>query len=57
MSVLAFQPCGHWAWDARGHQRAGRVSPHPDENVVNLSVWRGDLCVGTVRAGATGAHR
>jgi hypothetical protein len=49
MSVLPFQPRGHWAWDARGAERAVRVSPHPDENVVNLSVWRDDLCVGTVR--------
>ena len=49
MSVLPFQPRGRWAWDARGHDRAVRVSPHPDVNVVNLSVWRDDLCVGTVR--------
>jgi hypothetical protein len=49
MSVLSFPPRGRWAWDARGSERAVRVSPHPDENVVNLSVWRDDLCVGTVR--------
>jgi hypothetical protein len=49
MSVLPFPPRAHWAWDARGHDRAVRVSPHPQENVVNLSVWRDDLCVGTVR--------
>jgi hypothetical protein len=49
MTVLPFQPRGRWAWDARGFQRAVRVSPHPDENVVNLSVWRDDRCVGTVR--------
>jgi hypothetical protein len=49
MSVLPFQPRAQWAWDARGHNRAVRVSPHPHENVVNLSVWRDDLCVGTVR--------
>ena len=49
MSVLPFQPRARWAWDARGSERAVRVSPHPDENVVNLSVWRDDLCVGTVR--------
>jgi hypothetical protein len=40
---------GRWAWDARGDNRAVRVSPHARENVVNLSVWRDDLCVGTVR--------
>ena len=49
MSVLPFQPPGRWAWDARGSQRAVRVSPHPAENLVNLSVWRDDTCVGTVR--------
>jgi hypothetical protein len=49
MSVLPFPPRGRWAWDARGFERAVRVSPHPAENVVNLSVWRDDLCVGTVR--------
>jgi hypothetical protein len=49
MSVLQFPSRSHWAWDARGHDRAVRVSPHPQENVVNLSVWRDDLCVGTVR--------
>ena len=38
-----------WAWDARGDNRAVRVSPHAHENVVNLSVWRDDICVGTVR--------
>jgi hypothetical protein len=49
MSVLPFPSRAHWAWDARGHERAVRVSPHPREDVVNLSVWRDDLCVGTVR--------
>ena len=49
MSVLPFPSRAHWAWDARGHERAVRVSPHPEENVVNLSVWRDDVCVGTVR--------
>jgi hypothetical protein len=40
---------GRWAWDARGDNRAVRVSAHVREHVVNLSVWRDDLCVGTVR--------
>ncbi len=38
-----------WAWDARGDNRAVRVSAHARENIVNLSVWRDDICVGTVR--------
>src|SRR4051812_50094380 len=49
MSVLAFSPRGRWAWDARGHERAVRVSAHAPEGVVNLSMWRDDICVGTVR--------
>ena len=40
---------GRWAWDARGDNRAVRVSTHVRERLVNLSVWRDDLCVGTVR--------
>ena len=38
-----------WAWDARGDNRAVRVSAHQREHLINLSVWRDDLCVGTVR--------
>jgi hypothetical protein len=48
MTVLPF-PLGRWAWDARGEGRAVRVSPHTAEGILNLSVWRDDLCVGTVR--------
>lgn len=48
MTVLPF-PRGRWAWDARGADRAVRVSPHVAEGVLNLSVWRDDVCVGTVR--------
>jgi hypothetical protein len=51
MSVLPFPPRGRWAWDARGHERAVRVTAHPPEGLVNLSVWREDMCVGTVRLG------
>ena len=49
MSVLPFPPRGRWAWDARGHERAVRVSAHATEGLVNLSVWRERICVGTVR--------
>jgi hypothetical protein len=50
MSTVVQLPVrGRWAWDARGDSRAVRVSPHVRENVVNLSVWRDDICVGTVR--------
>jgi hypothetical protein len=49
MTVVQMPERGRWAWDARGDSRAVRVSPHARENVVNLSVWRNDICVGTVR--------
>jgi hypothetical protein len=48
-TVVRMPVRGRWAWDARGESRAVRVSPHVRENVVNLSVWRDDICVGTVR--------
>ncbi len=51
-TVVRFpQQRGRWAWDARGDNRAVRVSAHGRERVINLSVWRDDLCVGTVRLG------
>jgi hypothetical protein len=49
MTVLRLPVHGRWAWDARGDSRAVRVSAHTRENVVNLSVWRDEICVGTVR--------
>ena len=48
-TVVRLPVRGRWAWDSRGDNRAVRVSPHAEENVVNLSVWRDDICVGTVR--------
>ena len=35
--------------DARGGDRALRVSWHPEHGLVVLSVWRGNTCVGTVQ--------
>ncbi len=49
-SVVRFpEQRGRWAWDTRGDNRAVRVSAHARERVINLSVWRDDACVGTVR--------
>jgi hypothetical protein len=48
-NVVRLPVRSRWAWDSRGANRAVRVSPHGRENVVNLSVWRDDVCVGTVR--------
>ena len=35
--------------DARGHGRALRVSWHPEDGLVVLSLWDGPRCTGTVR--------
>jgi hypothetical protein len=40
---------GRWAWDLRGEGRAVRVSTHVEEGLVNVSLWRGDACVGSAR--------
>lgn len=36
-------------FDARGSDRALRVSRHPDAGVVVLSIWNGGVCQGTFR--------
>lgn len=43
-------PSGRWLWEAaRGSTRAVRVSPHPHSELVALSLWRDDRCVGSLR--------
>ncbi|MGY1671657.1 hypothetical protein [Geodermatophilus sp. SYSU D00710] len=49
MTVIALPKPGRWVWDARDRSRALRVSTHPEQGLLNLSVWRDDLCVGTVK--------
>lgn len=49
MTVLARPKPGRWVWDARDSTRAIRVSPHPEHGLLNLSLWRDDVCVGTVK--------
>ena len=49
MTAVALPVHGHWAWDARGGGRAVRVSTHPESGLLNLSLWRDDICVGTAR--------
>ncbi len=49
MTVLRLPTRGQWAWDVRGEGRAVRISAHVESGLVNLSVWRHDTCVGTVR--------
>jgi hypothetical protein len=49
MTVVRMPVRGQWAWDVRGEGRAARISAHAEAGLVNLSVWRHDTCVGTVR--------
>jgi hypothetical protein len=49
MTVIALPTHGRWAWDARGDGRAVRVSTHTAVGLLNVSIWRDDVCVGTVR--------
>jgi hypothetical protein len=49
MTVIALPVNGRWTWDARGDGRAVRVSTHADVGLLNVSLWRDDVCVGTVR--------
>jgi hypothetical protein len=50
MSTVVRLPVrGQWVWDVRGEGRAARISAHVEAGLVNLSVWRHDTCVGTVR--------
>jgi hypothetical protein len=49
MTVIPLPRHGHWAWDLRGEGRAVRVSTHPDEGLLNVSIWREGTCVGTAR--------
>jgi hypothetical protein len=49
MRAVVLPAHGHWAWDARGDGRAVRISTHPESGLLNLSLWRGDICVGTAR--------
>jgi hypothetical protein len=49
MTVLPLPSRGRWVWDARDRTRAVRVAAHPEAGLLNLSVWRDDACVGTVK--------
>ncbi len=43
--------------DARGPERALRVSRHEDADVVVLNLWRGPACVASFRIPTAEAHR
>jgi hypothetical protein len=39
--------------DLRNDGRALRVAPHPQQDLVSLSMWRGDACIATHQMSAT----
>jgi hypothetical protein len=41
-----------WFGDAERRTRSMRVTPHPEEGIVTLSVWEGRQCTNTVRIAA-----
>ena len=49
MTVLPLPARGRWVWDARDRARAVRVATHDEVGLLNLSMWRDDSCVGTVK--------
>ncbi|RBY82890.1 hypothetical protein DQ238_02450 [Geodermatophilus sp. TF02-6] len=49
MTVLPLPTRGRWVWDAHDRGRAVRVSTHGEVGLLNLSVWRDETCVGTVK--------
>ena len=50
--LVAMPARGEVFADARGEDRAIRVSWHHEGGVVVLSLWRGVMCTGTVRVAA-----
>jgi hypothetical protein len=49
MTVIPLPRHGQWAWDSRGEGRGVRVSAHVDVGLLNVSLWREGICVGTAQ--------
>ncbi|NUS49865.1 MAG: hypothetical protein HOQ22_02350 [Nocardioidaceae bacterium] len=49
MPVSPLPATGEVFLDARGPERALRVTWHPEADVVVLSLWSGGVCTGTFR--------
>ena len=49
MTVIPLPRHGQWAWDLRGQGRGVRVSAHADAGLLNVSLWREGICVGTAQ--------
>ena len=52
VAVRPLPPTGSILLDARGDDRALRVSWHDEAGVVVLSLWRDNVCTGTFRLAA-----
>jgi hypothetical protein len=52
--VAALPRSGEVFLDARGEHRSLRVSWHPGDGIVVLSVWRADRCITTFRLDRAG---
>jgi hypothetical protein len=48
---------GEVVLDARGEERALRLSWHPEHGIVVLSIWRGTLCAATVQVASADVPR
>jgi hypothetical protein len=49
MNVVPLPTWGRWAQDLRGGGRAVRVSAHADAQLLTLSLWKNEVCVGSVQ--------
>ena len=49
MSVTPLPTAGEVFLDARGSDRALRVSWHAEASIIVLSLWHGDTCTGSFR--------
>ncbi|MPQ97091.1 hypothetical protein GB931_03945 [Modestobacter sp. I12A-02628] len=47
MTARPLPRVGSWFLDVRGEGRGVRVSRHPERPLVNLTLWRQDVCVGS----------
>jgi hypothetical protein len=55
MNVVPLSACAEWIGDARGEDRALRVSWHVEDGLLVLSTWRAGGCVSAVRLTAAAA--
>ncbi len=57
MTVVPLPVRGEWFGDARDGDRALRVSWHPEQGCMVLSMWRDAACVASARLGPADTAR